>query len=250
MVPKFQWRRIGGVNIFELHGVFTDPWVSHKREEMGKILGDDPSRSLLFNVREVERIDRPGAEAILEMARKAPKGGILGHNLSAYFVAEHINSGEPIPIFEREGEAIDYFGKELAFSGRTGGGERRRFPRIKTALAVEFELRETEQLFCFEAAVLNLSEGGFYGKFLDSKTEELAVRTLNPFDLKMLNIRLRLGEAMLKMEGKVLRTGVESGEADGVAVEFYNLGAREGEGIREFLSKEGESSVFKGGNDE
>lgn len=243
MIPGFQWRKIGGVNIFELHGIFADPAASHKREEMREIWNENPSRGLLMNVREVERVDRPGAEVILEMARKASKGSILGHNLSAYFIAEHIHPNEPIPIFEKDREAIHFFRKELALSGRTGTEEKRRFPRIKTALAVEFELKDAGRLFCFEAAVLNLSEGGFYGKFINSRSEELASRTLDPFDLKMLNIRLQLGGEILKMEGKVLRTGTESGGKGGVAVEFYNLGAREGEKIREVLT-------LKGGEDE
>lgn len=241
MVPRLHWRKIGGVSIFELHGVFAEPWVDHKREEMTEILGENLSEGLVLNLREVERVDRPGAETILEMVRKAPKGGILGHNLSAYFVAEHMNPGEPIPIFERDREAVGYFRKELALAGGEGTGERRRFPRIKTALPVDFELKDGERSFFFEAAVLNLSEGGLYAEFLDSKMEELASRTLNPFDLKMLNIRLRIEEDLLKMEGKVLRTGEESGELGGAAVEFYNLGAREGERIREFLVREGES---------
>lgn len=230
------------MNIFELHGVFAEPWVAHKREEIAGVLGENPPRGLLFNVREVERVDRPGAEAILETVRKAPKGGILGHNLSAYFVAEHMNPGEPIPIFEREQEAIGYFGGELAFAEQEGGLERRRFPRIKTALAAEFELQEAGQSFFFETAVLNLSQGGLYGKFLDSRTQELAERMLNPFDLKMLKIRLHMEKGeVLKIEGKVLRTGAASAEGGEIAMEFYNLGAREGERIQKFLDREGES---------
>lgn len=249
MVPKLQWRKIGGVNIFELYGIFAEPWVSHKREELRGVLEESPYRGVLLNLREVEKVDRPGAEAILETVRQAPKGGILGHNLTAYFVAEHMSSGEPIPIFEKDQEAIGYFEKELA---ETEGGEgaffeRRRFPRIKTALPVEFELNEMGSPFFFEAAVLNLSEGGFYGRFLDSKMEELALRMLNPFDLKMLQIRLQMGQReVLKMEGKLLRTEEGSGKSGGIGVEFYNLGAREGERIRGFLLQEGESSIERG----
>ena len=243
MVPKLQWRKIGGVSIFELYGVFAEPWVSHKKEEMREILGASPSpyRGVLLNLREAEKVDRPGAETILETVRKAPKGGILGRNLTACFVAEHMNPGEPIPIFEKDREAIGYFSKELVETNEGATCERRRFPRIRAALPAEFELQEAGSPFLFEAAVLNLSEGGLYGRFLDSKTEELAARTLNPFDLKMLKIRLRLGDReVLKIEGKVLRMGEESGKSGGIAVEFYDLEAREGERIREFLTKGGE----------
>ena len=245
MIPKFNWRRIGGVNIFELQGVFAEPWLHRNEEEMGNILTGHPSSGVLINLRELERIDRPGAEVILGTARKPHKGGILGQNLSTYFVAEHMNPNESIPIFERESEAIRYFGKEFAEKDEAAEREKRKFPRVPTGLPVELDLKEEGGgLFSFEAVVLNLSEGGFFGRFLDTKTEELARRILDPYDLKMLKIRLKLADdEIVKTEGKVLRAEEETAVPSGVAVEFYNLRTEDKQKIQAFLKAEGKGKT-------
>ena len=240
MVPRLQWRRIGNVNIFELQGVFIEPWLNQNKEEMAGLFEEHPASGLLINLREVERIDHQGVETILRTARLSDKGGILGQNISSYFVAENMDPNEAIPIFEKESDAITYFQREFAEPDETAGKEKRRFQRINAAIPVEFELREENQTFRFEAVVLNLSEGGFFGRFLDSRTEEVAGRVLDPYDLKMLKIHLGLGEGKgLKMEGKILRTDKEAVEPSGVAVEFYHLRADDREKIREFLVSKG-----------
>ena len=237
MVPKLQWRRIGGVNIFELQGVFAEPWLNRNKQEMAELLTVHPGSGLLINLREVERIDRLGAETILKAARQTQKGGILGQNLTTYFVAEHMSPNEPIPIFEKDKEAIGYFEREFAEADTLMELEKRRFPRIKTALSVEFELKNEKESFYFEAVVLNLSEGGLFCRFLNSKAEELANRVLDPYDLKMLTIHLSLkNEKILKAEGKVLRAGKESMEMSGIALQFYNLTVQDKEKIKAFLA--------------
>ena len=239
MIPRLQWRRIGGVNIFEIEGVFAEPGLNRNREELNRIVKEHPAAGLLMNLRDIERIDRRGAEIILETAKWAKKGGLLGQNLSTYFVAEHMKANEEIPIFDKEQEAIAYFGVELAEPEK--GRERRRFPRIASGLAVQFELRESKEIFFFEAVVLNLSEGGFFGRFLDGKTETLACRVLDPYDLKMLKICLALGGGkVLKTEGKILRSEKEMNESGGVAVEFYKLRSEDRARIRAFLGPRGE----------
>ena len=246
MIPRLQWRRIGGVNIFELQGVFAEPWLTRNKQEMSAVLERHPASGLLINLREVERIDRLGAETVLNAARLTNKGGLLGQNLSTYFVAEHMNPNEPIAIFEKEKEAIGYFEKEFAEPDETTETEKRNFPRVRTALPVEIELKEDKELFFFEAVVLNLSEGGFFGRFLDTKTEELASRMLDPFDLKMLKVRLSLNDGkILKTDGKLLRTKKDAPESGGVAVQFYHLCSEDKDRIRLFLAPGKETTKEK-----
>jgi len=224
MVPRFHARAIGEVDIFEIQGLFVEPWVQRIKGEMTRTLEEGGGSGLLFNVREVEKVDRSGAEAVLETLRSRSKGGILGHNLSAYFIAEHMSPQEPIPIFQSEREAIGYFAQEFAKGNKLPHGERRRLPRTKTALPAEFELKRLDEDFSFSAVVTNLSTGGLYGYFLDSKTEELADRLLDPFDLKMFRVRLGgEGKGGIVVEGKVLRAERSFSEVQGIAVEFYNL---------------------------
>ena len=245
MIPRLQWRRIGGVNIFEIEGVFTEPWLNRNKEEMDNTLEEYPGTGLLMDLRDVERIDKRGVELILEIARMAKKRGVLGQNLSTYFVAEHMEPNKELSIFEKEQEAIRYF--EVEFAEPEEGREKRKFPRIATGLPVEFELKEDKDTFLFEAVILNLSEGGFFGRFLDTKTEELVRRVLDPYDLKMLKICLSLGGVkVLKTEGKILRSEKEMNESGGVAIEFYNLRSEDQARIRAFLGPRGEKWKRRG----
>ncbi len=241
MVPRISTRKVGTVDIFELRGFLTEPWVGRTREQMMEILEEQASRALLVILRGVEKVDDRGAEAVLEAARRVEKSAMLGNNLALFFVGERMEAKEKVPIFEREREAVNYFGRELSLAGEWLGKERRRFPRIQTGLPLEFEIQESEAPFFFEGVVTNLSEGGLYAYFLDSEMEELARRTLDPFDLKMLDIRLILpGERVVESEGKVLRVEGEGAELRGVGLEFYGLDRAGQAQIREFLKQEGE----------
>ena len=241
MTPKLQWRKIGNVNIFEYQGVFSEPSVKQNEKEMSYILHSHPSKGLLFNLRLLEKLDHSAVELILETTRQAKKSAILGHNLSSYFIAEHMRPNEAVPFFDEADEAIDFFEEELAeiTPEEKKLEEKRYFPRIKTALPVKFEIKNENGKLAFQAVVLNLSEGGLYGRFLDSHTEELAKRAVDPFDLKMLSVRLRLPDSqLLKLNGKILRTQKEFSPPSGFALEFYQLEARERQQIVHFLEKE------------
>lgn len=238
MATRLNWRRIGSVNIFELESAFSDSWIPRVRKQMGALLQRCPANGLLFNMAGLERVDEDGATCILETVRESRKGGILGQNLSSFFVAEQMDPAEPLPIFETKSEAIMYFGKELAQTaeGVEQSKEKRLFPRIETALPVSIECREDGKVLRYEAVVLNLSEGGLCARFLDSQTENLAVHTLDPFDLRILALKLSLpGNRLVRAEGKVLRDLREQPGGSAFAVEFYNLQAGGRHKIQNFL---------------
>lgn len=241
MTKRLRWRKIGGVNIFELSGVFAGSEVEQNKSEMQSILQKNPSSGLLIDLREVVKIDLAAAQTILATARTINKGGILGQNLSAYYVAEQMEPNEPIPIFEKDREVINYFDREFAELDSNPELEKRQFPRIATALPAELELKDERNIYFFDVVVLNLSEGGLFGKFLDSKTEELATRLLDPYDLKMLKIRLSLGGKILRTEGKVLRAEAEATGASGVAIQFYDLRPEDREKVKVFLASNNKS---------
>ncbi|MBI4115793.1 MAG: PilZ domain-containing protein [Candidatus Omnitrophica bacterium] len=239
MIPKLFTRKIGSVEILELRGLFADPWPGRMNETFNKVFEQDKPSGVLLNLREVEKIDHSGAEVILKTARRSGKGGILGQNLSAYFVAEHMNPNEPIPIFEKEREAIEFFKKEFAFPEEDIPQERRSFPRLETAMPLELEYEDFGESFFFEAVVTNLSEGGLYAYFLDSQTEELARRKLDPFDLKLLKLRFELSEKeAVEVEGKVIRASKDDfGLTQGIAMEFYSVRPEDGERISKFMKE-------------
>lgn len=236
MRTDFKSRRIGEVNIFEVRGVFLGPPVQRIRQEMEEALESDPCEGLLFNVREMEKLDDSGAKAALDALRRPPKGGILGQNLSAYFIAEHMIPQESIPIFEKGCEAVEFFGKEFAHGKEDLAKEKRKFPRISTALPFELDIEIEGESFLFEGLTANLGEGGLFANFLDSRTEELAERVIDPYDLKMFDVRLGTkADFLLEVHGKVLRMKKGFSELHGLAVEFYDLTEKDENRIREFL---------------
>lgn len=238
MEAKLEWRKIGEVNILELEGIFSDPWSANGGSRISQHLEAHPASGLLINLRAVQRLDQHAAELLLGVLRKASKGGILGYNLPSYYVAEHMVPNEPIPVFEKENQAIRYFGKELAQASVDQTAEKRMFPRIPVALPLEFEFRDEEEkkTYAFEAIALNLSEGGLCAEFLDFKNERLFDHVLDPFDLRMLSIRLSLGEPQwLRMKGKLLRLQKTSPSRRIVGLEFYNLSAADKKQIGLYL---------------
>lgn len=249
MTPQFVSKKIGRVGIFELKGVFSNSWVPRIASAMNQIMESSDYTGLLFNLRGVEKVDDSGAESLLRLARRQGKCGIWGHNRSAYFIAEHMNPQEAIPVFENGEEVIHFFAREFASPGTSAMKDRRKFPRLQTAFPVDVEISDFGQLFIFEAVVTNLSEGGFFGHYLDTETEEMASRVLDPFDLKMMKLTLRMDkDTRLTAEGKLLRTETESSESPGLAVEFYNLDALFKETIRSYLENSGKASSEGGKN--
>lgn len=210
---------------------------------MNEALDVSPSPGILFNLRLVEKVDRPGAELILKTAGRSQKRALLGKNLSSYYVSKRMNPNETLPIFEKDSETIQYFGEEFALSNTDVIllQEKRQFPRIKTALPLEIELKNENEDYLFEVMVLNLSEKGLFGRFLDSKTEELTRRILDPFDLKMLNLKLKMENQIVEMNGKAIRLQKKEAEDGAIAVEFYNLQQESQEKLRRFIGSSGVS---------
>ena len=243
MIPMVQWRKIGEVSIFELQGIFTSPWVDRAKEEILEMIKECPTRGLLLNLKQVEKIDSEGAEAILEMVRRKTRCAILGRNLATYFVAERMKAAEEIPIFNEEKDAIAYFEKEFVSSGKDAFMERRRFPRLKTAVPVEVFLEDYDgPRPCFKAVVTNLTPVGVHCYFLDAETENQARRTLDPFDFKTLRLHLHLtAKTTLEIPGKLLRTEEDDSRALGIAVEFYSLNSEEKNQIQFFLKNKKEN---------
>lgn len=238
MIPELLSREIGNVEIFELRGILAEPWVRKILTEMTQTLKKNDCAGLLINVRGVEKVDDSGAETLLKLARSSPKSGIWGRNLSAYFIAEHMNPQEPVPVFDSEEEIIGYFSREFVNRVPSVAEDRRHFLRIRTALPVEMELSDFDQKFSFQAVVTNLSEGGLYSYFLDSSTEELAGRLLDPFDLRLIKMRLHLAKnKKIDIEGKLIRTAKDFSEPPGTGIEFYNLKSEDRQEIQGFLQK-------------
>lgn len=214
---NFQWRKIGEVNIFEFRGKLAEPWLGSLEKEMSQVLNVHPARGLLMNLFRVEEEDAWGAQTLLQTLRLSAKPGVLLHNHSNCFVLSHMESDSfRVPFFKRIPEAVNYFGQEFALEEQ---GERRQFPRIRTALPAEFVLGDGEGDLRFEAVVTNISLSGLFTKFLDSETETRVRQFLDPFNLRLIKIKIPLAAyKFIHLEGKAVRR-----EEEGMAVEFYKI---------------------------
>lgn len=225
VIHQFSWRRIGNVNIFEVQGELAGPLASRTHFEISQVMKQNPSSSVLLDLRQIENIDGPSAEVMVSALGNTKKSGILSGKSQLKTVFQQTDHGRHIPVFDNEYDAVLHFGREFA-QYKQGNDEKRKFPRLKTALPVEFEYRDPEQNqnFVFHAVATNLGGGGLYADFFDAKTQEFAQLALDPFDLKLLKIHLSLFDGkIVDTTGKVLRIGEEFPQTRGLAVEFYKL---------------------------
>lgn len=235
MDPKMIWKKLGAVNIFELKGSLSGACAVEFGDQVKEIKDSSPADGTLVNVRGVRETDAAGVQTVQKALEGREKRAVWGRNLSSYFLQKKI-SGETLPVFETSHQVVEYFQKEFATAGEGIPKERRKFPRIEMSLPIEFGIKGSNEPFRFEGVVCNLSEGGLYAFFLESDMEEMAARLLNPFDLKLLVMRLTLSRSEdFTAEGKVVRIENLQGHERGVGLEFYHLNDRGLRQIRAFL---------------
>lgn len=237
-IPQIVKRRIGEVEILDLKGDFVGPWAIRGKEEIHQYLESHKPKSLLFNLKNVETIDSLGVRAIVDNLAVGAKSGVVSGNYSVAEMFSRLGSASEIRFFKDEEEVVNYFSKELVRETLVlpEREERRRFPRLKTALSLEFwYTREGGEKVFFRSIITNLSEGGLYAEYLDAEPTSENLKKLDPYDFKMLELRIKLpDESEIYAEGKVTRTDIE-GEQMGIGIEFYRINDEDRSKIARFV---------------
>jgi len=86
------------------------------------------------------------------------------------------------------------------------------------------------------AIVTNLSEGGFFAKFIESISEKNLREHLHPYDLRLLSLDLHLTEKdFISLKGKMVH---EDPQGMGIGVEFYEIEDRQHQHISDYLMRQ------------
>ncbi|MFZ5802560.1 MAG: hypothetical protein ACOY3K_05575 [Candidatus Omnitrophota bacterium] len=231
-------KSVGNVRIFEIMGNFSGDFVYQAESAMKKVLRNNLRKNVLFNAADMSTIDETGVAAILNQTVLMNKCVLLSpdeevrNRFQTRDVAHRMLCiGDPI-------DATYALADELAASPLDGmyEAEKRRHIRLGTVLPLEFVF-ETQKGKPEEgyAVVTNLSEGGLYAEFINSRVEDEMRRSIDPYDLKFLQIKLFLeNDLVIDGRGKLVHGHFSDG---GFGLEFYGF-APEIQGIvREWIEK-------------
>ena len=223
-VPQIIKRRIGAVDILDLRGLFVGPWALRGREEIALFIKKHRTKNLLVNLRGLETLDSLGVKAITENLIEGIRGGLVVGNLSVMEMFARVKPRTDLKFFRTEEEIIHYFGPDLVKWEEKGIEEKRKYPRLNTALPLEFSYDDDkgEKVF-FRAVVTDMSEGGLYAEYLDLEEASMGRMKLNPYDFKVLDLTIRMPEGgEIRAQGKVVRMVLEA-EQVGMGIEFYEI---------------------------
>ncbi|OGX04281.1 MAG: hypothetical protein A3G87_05510 [Omnitrophica bacterium RIFCSPLOWO2_12_FULL_50_11] len=235
MIPQIGVRRIGQVAIVDVKGSFTGTWALREKAELTYQLTGEEERNVILNLRQLESLDTLGARTILECIPEGRKVGLLGGNQGVIELMSRVNSRNRFHFFEDEVEAISAFGE--AFLEGTPPQERRKSPRLRTALPLQFSYWDEGYQIQFHAVVTNLNEQGLYAEYIDLDDSEQSLRLLHPYDLKTLRLRLSLPHGnVVEVESRVVHRTLD-GDQVGIGIAFEKIGAKEQTLIRRFLKR-------------
>lgn len=221
--------------IVDVKGSLTGTWALREKAELTHQLAREEERNVIFNLRELDSLDTLGARTILGCIPRGRKVGVLGGNHGIIELMGRLANRKRFQIFDNELEAISAFGK--AFLHPPARGERRKWPRLGTALPLQFHYWDEGYRIQFHAVVTNLSEEGLYAEYIDLEHAEQSLRRLNPYDLKTLSLRLVLPKRRaLEAVGQVVHRKLD-GEQVGIGIKFEKIGAKEQTLIRRFLRR-------------
>ncbi|HNV86741.1 MAG TPA: PilZ domain-containing protein [Candidatus Omnitrophota bacterium] len=235
-IPQIIKRKIGLVDIIDLQGAFVGPWALRGRDEIGQYLRGRSTKNLLVNLRNLLTVDSLGVKAITENLSPEVRSGLMTGNLSVMEMFYRVVREKALKFFKTDFEVVDYFGEDLVKWQESSFSEKRKHPRLRTALPLEFSsLDENGDPIVFHAIVTDLSEGGLLVEYLDIDQAFFGKTRLNPYDFHLLDMRIRLpGSVEILTKGKVKRTIME-GEQFGMGIEFSEIRDEDKQKIFEFL---------------
>ena len=234
-LPQISRRRIGSVVILDIKGELVGPWALKAKDNIAQLLSHN-IRNLIINLKELSTVDSLGVKAISENLHPDMRNALISGKVSVMEMFSRLNALNNIRVFEDENSVIDYFGKEFVESETPPFIEKRMHKRLKTAIPLEFYYEDKSgQKIVFKAIITDLSEGGLFAEYLDLETVDNVNKKIDPYDLKMLDLKIKLPECdYINVAGKVLRT-VITGEQLGLGIEFYKINEDDKEKINKFL---------------
>ncbi len=239
MENKIKAKRVGDVNIFEIYGELTGAFALRGQDAMQKSIQTNKKKNLLFNIQDLIDIDDLGITAILKNTELVQKSALLAGHCPVVSSIQRKDTAKKLSLLKNEAEVANFFCHEFAAPTLEEQvyPERRQFARLKTVLPLHFwYVKEDEaQKIEFFAVVTNLSEGGLFAQFIESVSEEGTKKMLNPYDLKLLHLRIGLmDEEPLSVRGKIIHNNYFEG---GIGVEFYEMDEKTKFRMRDWIAR-------------
>ncbi|MBU1864539.1 MAG: PilZ domain-containing protein [Candidatus Omnitrophica bacterium] len=235
-LPQITRRRIGSVVIIDIKGELVGPWALKAKESIAQLLSEN-IKNLIINIKELQTVDSLGVKAISENLHENSRNALISGKISVMEMFSRLNVLNNIKVFDDENGIISFFGKEFVENNNPPFIEKRNYSRLNTAIPLEFYYNDShEQMIVFKAIVTDLSEGGLFAEYLDLETVDTVNKRLDPYDLKMLELKIKLPHHdYIYASGKVLRT-IITGEQLGLGIEFYKIAREDKQIIIDFLS--------------
>ena len=235
-LPQITRRRIGSVVILDIKGELVGPWALKAKDNIEKLLTQN-IHNLIINLKELSTVDSLGVKAISENLNPQARNALISWKISVMEMFSQLKALHDIKVFQDENAVIDYFGKEFIEDNQSPPfTEKRVHKRLKTAIPLEFLYKDNNgQKIVFKAIITDLSEGGLFAEYLDLETVDNINKKLDPYDFKMLELKIKLPQQdYIYASGKVLRT-VITGEQLGLGIEFYKINDNDKQRISNFL---------------
>ena len=238
-VNRIKAKSVGQVRIFEITGNFMGDFARNGNMAIRNALQNRYRRCALFNLSGVKEIDEQGINAILGNSDQLLKSGVLVSNdeIKSRFL-DLTNHATNMKVLNDDFDVTIYFSHE--FAEKTPEEElfkdKREHVRLKTILPLKFRFDDDPHNHDeFFAVVTNLSEGGLFAEYIHSKSEDSAVRRLDPSEGAMLDILLYFSrEKYLKSKARVLH-GDPFGT--GVGMEFLGMSDDDKLWIRDWIAE-------------
>lgn len=218
MTNKIKAKKVGRVDIFEPEGLFTGRFAS-----LTQYAFDQYERNfLMVNASKIQEIDRVGGGILAATLGSAKKGAVLRGSMAVEEMLRGVHADSNVKFLKDEDEAAWFFTREFAIPPEQSAGieEKREFIRLRTVLPMHFWLdrESTDGPRSFFGVVTNLSEGGLFTEFIESRSEEESKKYLNPYDLRLLRLKVYLpNRAPLEVAGKMIHGSYEGG----IGISFY-----------------------------
>ena len=233
MIPQIGQRKIGSVVIVDIKGPLSGSWALRGQGRLSQMLEAARDEKVVLNLRGVTGIDTLGAKSLFESVSSEKEAGVVYGNSGVRDFINRFPESKRFRMFRDEAEIISVLGQDLV-SG-VNSKEQRTSLRMQTALPLEFEYEKEGEKIRFRAIITNLSEGGLFAEYIDLKIAEESLNQLNPYDLKILDLKLLFpNKKPIHVKGKVVYRKLD-GEQVGIGLQFIQIGTKEQQEIRRFL---------------
>ncbi len=248
MEDRIKSKRVGKVNICEIFGNFRDAFARRGKVAITQ-LAQQQTADLLLNVTGLTDIDEFGTAILMETAPAFRRSALLAEPSRLSGKLDFIRLGRKFQVMTHPAEAATSFSNEFAElpAGFVDGEERRGFVRLKTALPAQFKPHDKSVPGpAYFAVITNLSENGLYAEFIESEAETLAVKNLDPMELKLLDIKIVLPK-LVAIDARAKVIHVKKGEG-GIGMEFYHFAGGDRQKLAGWLAQSfAASSPIQGG---